>query len=125
MNSRGRKSGERTGNIHELVEEDDGEEGLAQFAQEEFKHSGHGVDVRGIRHVGQRILAAFKSLAEVVDLHLRARHPENSLVVQACSKMFQNECQISTNFISNFYQSIALLLLFLKSFGFNSIRRSV
>ncbi len=60
-----------TGKVHELVEVLDGEDWFAELAQVELEHAAHGVDVAGIGHVRQWVLAPLKRLAEVVDLHLQ------------------------------------------------------
>lgn len=73
-----------TGQLHELVEEEDGEERLPELPQVQFEDTGHRVDVGGVGDVGQRVLAALERLAEVVDLHLTSGHAEDTLVVKTC-----------------------------------------
>ena len=57
--------------LHELVKVDNGKDRLSKFSEVKFENSGHRVDVRGVGHIGQRIVAAFESVTEVVDLNLR------------------------------------------------------
>ena len=59
-----------TRKLHELVEVDDGEDGFPEFPEVELEDAGDGVDVGRVGHVGQRVLAAFERVSEVVDLHL-------------------------------------------------------
>ncbi len=56
--------------LHEVVEILNGKHRLPEFSEVKFKHPGHGVDVRRIADVGQRILAPLEGIAEVVDLDL-------------------------------------------------------
>ena len=57
--------------LHELVKVDDGKDRLSKFSEVKFENSGNRVDVRGVGHVSQWVVAAFESVTEVVDLNLR------------------------------------------------------
>ncbi len=62
-----------TRKLHKLVKVDDGEDRFSEFTKIKFENSGHRVDVRGVRHVGQRIVAAFERVSEIVYLNLKIR----------------------------------------------------
>ena len=65
-----------------MVEVLDLEDGLPELSEVQFEGAGHRVDVGGVGHVDQGVVAALEAVAEVVDLHLRPRHAEDSVVVQ-------------------------------------------
>ena len=58
------------------------EDGLPQLAQVQLQDARHRVDVGGVRDVGQGVVAALEAVPEVVDLHLRAVHAQDAVVVQ-------------------------------------------
>ena len=64
-------SSQLTCKLHELVKVLDTEDGLPQLPEVELQHPGHGVDVVAVGHVGQGVLAPFKTLAEIVNLRLK------------------------------------------------------
>ena len=50
-----------------------GEDRFPELSEVELEDAGHGVDVRGVGGVGQGVLAALESVAEMVDLDLNER----------------------------------------------------
>ena len=66
-------SSQLTCKLHELVKVLDTEDGLPQLPEVELQHTGHGVDVVAVSHVGQGVLAPLEALAEIVNLRLKMK----------------------------------------------------
>merc|ERR1719510_1295011 len=70
------------GKIHKLVKVLDREYRLPEFPEEELHDTTHRIDITGISHICQGVLASLKCLTKVVYFNLRTRHSENSLMMK-------------------------------------------
>ncbi len=67
-----------------------GEHRFPQLPKVQLENPSHGVDVRGVRHIRQRILAPLEGVAEVIDLNLGAGDAEDPVVVEAVQVDYPN-----------------------------------
>ena len=107
-----------------MVEVLDLEDGLPELPEVELEDAGHRVDVGGVGHVGQRVVAALEAVTEVVDLHLRSGHAEDPVVVQPVKVDYPHAASDDERDILRYKQIIVRLNCNLKTnLDFGSLRR--